>query len=261
MALNLTLLTTDKIDFGSPSGLDDVEPITIAMWCKVATHSKNSTARLFSKAQYSAEIRHNAGNTWGILFFRVYSTTNGLANSPDDTIVPDTWQFFAFTMPAPGSSPRIFAGDLNTLVAEVPSYKTQTDPVGTLTSDASSSLIYGNRSGQVDATPGDHAWFGIYDSVLTLGQLQALQFATAKQTSSCILNTHFGFNGTGTQQDWSGKSHTATTTGAVVADHVPIGPQYGYDFMPAFAVIAAVGRVGNIIGRGGLVGPSGAIIG
>jgi len=67
-----------------------------------------------------------------------------------------------------------------------------------------------------------------FDRALSLGEIRSLQFHP-RVLSGCVLYSHYGFNGTGTQPDWSGKGNSGTVTGATVSNHVPLGSPFGFD--------------------------------
>jgi hypothetical protein len=63
----------------------------------------------------------------------------------------------------------------------------------------------------------------VVNTRLTLGQMKAQQFAPHVIPGS-VLYTRLGWNGTGTQADWSGGQNNCTVTGATVGNDVPIMP-------------------------------------
>ena len=73
---------------------------------------------------------------------------------------------------------------------------------------------------------------------MPLAQMQALQF-NLHPTTNTLLLSHYGYNGTGTQPDWSGNGHNGTVTGATVADHVPMPPAFPYGDDDVTELIAA----------------------
>jgi len=64
---------------------------------------------------------------------------------------------------------------------------------------------------------------------LTLGELQQLQFAPLGACNVTNTELLFEYHGTGTQADYSGNGSNGTVTSATVADHVGLGPSFGFD--------------------------------
>jgi hypothetical protein len=139
--------------------------------------------------------------------------------------VQNTWNYVGFTFDIAGSANeviQIYKGNLTTVAAEI-SYAYRTDGSGTLNSDAAANFSIGNASGYGAAWPGTIAWFAHWNRVLTLAEVVEQQF-NPHVTSGCVLFMHLGYNGTGTQPDWSGNGNNGTVTSATVSDHVPLGP-------------------------------------
>ena len=85
---------------------------------------------------------------------------------------------------------------------------------------------------------GRMGFFHVISSELTLNQIIAQQYRPHVRSDSQVF-MHLGFNGTGTQPDLTGKGNNGTVTGAVVADHVPLGPPFGFDIPWAPVAVAA----------------------
>lgn len=128
---------------------------------------------------------------------------------------------------------KLFIGDLSNNAAEPSSYTSQVAGSGGGTSSNVSYTI-GNFS---DSRPfvGRIAMVAVYSGAKTEQEIVAQQWAAYPLHSGCLYFCQFGWNGTGTQPDWSGNQDNGTVTGATVADHVPLGffsPPKANDFGP-----------------------------
>lgn len=163
-------------------------------------------------------------NTVSVAWFMevLRATTNAHIDITDANLFPDTgWTFLAHTY-SEGNGCKIYRGNLTTVPAEV-SYVTQTVGVGNTTAN-SGDLWVGNRSA-AGALSVDHniAVFMLFNTELTLGDIRR-QWMWPHMDTGCIVFQHLGFNGTGTQTDWSGAGNSGAVTGATVGDHVPLMP-------------------------------------
>lgn len=281
MALSFSGNDGDRVACGSDASLDNLATMTCLAWINTTAflQSNNWFPKIVTKRTDGVSGNWTLGignNTFGgapvlaLITDRAYDTTTMVAESVDNTLVAGKWQFVGFTDGGAGVNPKLLAGDLTTLCVE-PSYRAAvTAPAGALTSDAAANVLIGNRD---RATPSDSmsgaiAWAGIYSADLSVAECQAIQFRTAKHLSTNVLNMHLGYNGTGTQPDWSGSGNNGTVTGATVADHVPLGPQWGFEGAVPYEVAAASGRImsslanaGGLAAAGGMAGQGGGLAG
>lgn len=144
------------------------------------------------------------------------------------------WIFVAFqwNTSAANSSQRMFIGDRNLPAAEPSAYVTQTVGVGTIGS-GSGAFRMGNGAVTSREFHGIVGWCGIWEQYLTTGQIIEQQFRP-HVTPNCLLFTHYGWNGTSTQTDWSGNANGGAVTSATVARHVPLRPQFGSASRPSY---------------------------
>ena len=91
--------------------------------------------------------------------------------------------------------------------------------------------------------------------MLSLAEITQHWMRSQNHANSKVL-MHVGYNGTGTQADWSGHGNSGTVTGATVSAHVPLGPQFGFDPEAAnqadFMRQILAGRRASLAGPGGL---------
>ncbi len=173
---------------------------------------------------------------WQVARTRAGALCQGTAAS-DGPIANNEWAFVAGTWDTGGvaGDQRLFHGTLTKLVTELPSYDTQTAGSSSV-DDITGDTLY---SGDMPLAPaqfehgydGIIACFGIIDGVLlTEAQLRAIQFRRGNNfTTQHLIYSELGYNGIGTQADWSGNAHNGTVTAAVVSDHVALPPAFGFN--------------------------------
>lgn len=162
-------------------------------------------------------------------------------NSAD--ITADKWWFVGATMDqgaAAGAKVVFYVGDLNTL-ATARTNGTTTDVSSGYVSNNGATFYVGDNGSDSTAHAMRMGTLMFFPSVvLTQAAFQRLQFRMMPPVgSTCKLFTHYGFAGTGTQADWTGNGNNGSVTGAAVADHVPLGPPFGFAIHNPYAVTAA----------------------
>lgn len=231
-ALTFGAATTDVVNHGSDASLDNLNPFTWAAWIFPTTLT--NARIILSKATAGSVGKQFAVNgTAGDVSVRVNRPTDTVYITNDTPLATTSkWYFIAATFDSAGAAGQvvnIYVGDLTTSLAER-AYGTATDGSGTPDAEETVSFAAGNLTPATPATPlqGRIAWAGVWNRGLSLGELQQQQFRPHK-TSGNVLFTHYGFNGTGTQPDWSGTGNSGTVTGATQSDHVPLGAPFGTD--------------------------------
>ena len=222
-AVNVTDSSSDRIDLGSPASLDDLSAYTILLWVKPSTLTQ--VTRLSTKepgAGGNHVFRLGSGAANDELFFvRTRATTTTVYETDNSNLTTGKWWFIALVWDdAQTPEVRIYVGDLNTLATER-TYTTSTDGSGALTTDAADPWQIGNRNGGSDALGGDYAFYAIFNTMLTTGQIHAQQFRPHKTASSLVLSLP-GFDGTSTAVDLSGNGLNGTMSGVTNADHAPL---------------------------------------
>lgn len=222
--------TTDEVIYGSAASLDDLTTPSFLAWIK-PTNNSNSFRNWGGKGTNLDFFRRGVDGT-RLAVQRVYSGTDPIVEIATGNMTTG-WNFVAFTMDWAVSN-KAYWGDLSTVVSDKSANAALS--TGTLTSDAASNFTLGSNqgAGANAAAPYNIAWFGVWNRILTLGELKDQQYRP-HVTSGCVLFTHLGFNGTTSCPDWSGKvNNGATVTGATQAAHVPLGRPFfrGEDYSP-----------------------------
>lgn len=252
MALHVdSSVANQYIDCGSAAAIDDWTSFTLLSWCRATTLAADGDLRrigIKSSTTGNAKDLHHAwlsalGIPQDCLRWRINrATTAANAESVANTVVQNEWMFVVGTY-SEADGPRIYKGTLTALATEV-SYNVRTVGIGGTNSDADGSLRWGQRVvTPLSATTGlvgDIAT-GLYiNRILSLAEIQSLQFRFLDymRFTEAKAAYIFGYNGTGTQPDLSGNGNAGTVTGATVADHVPLGPFFGWDAPRRYAVVA-----------------------
>lgn len=223
-ALLMTAAGTDKVDHGSAASLDDLSAISVCVWIRPTTLTATNSPTIWSKDQsaggYVTYWRMNDAS--GNMRFRVQTSggVSGAVASTSNPLAVNVWSFACVSQAAAGvaSNMRMYHGGLSTSITEV-SGSPGSDLTVAKAADASTSMLIGGFS-TAGSFSGRVAWAGVWNRVLTLGEMQTQQFQP-RITSGCVLFSYYGFNGTGTQADRSDSSNNGTVTGSAVADHVP----------------------------------------
>lgn len=235
MALTFGGATSDRVDIAGSASLNDLSTFTLLAWVYPTT---------LTGARQVCSFRRDASGTSGMQF-RIAGTTTEMtlrvnqattsANYATNSgaIALNTWCYLAATYDNNGGSPliKIYHGRLSSLVVEG-TYGTTTAGSGARTAEAGGTHMWGNRV--ITTTNFDSAWPGriafgqFYNRVLSLGELSLLQYSPTV-LSGCVNYIHLGFNGTGTQPDWSGNGNSGTITGATLTpDHVPLRAPFAF---------------------------------
>lgn len=230
MALTFGANTSDRVDFGTGTSIDGFTANTFLSWFFPTTISANKrfATKETSAAGFEKEwTLRSTGQIDSLYNFSGADATARSANSAGNILTVNKWWFVAMTLDQ-FFGPRLYLGDLSTSAYET-AYAAQTSGTGTIADDSTANFVLGNGTGTVTFAPiGRIAWFSYHNAQLSLAEIRLQQFRP-HVVASTKLFCHLGFNGTGTQPDWSGNGNAGTVTGATVSAHVPLGPLYGFD--------------------------------
>ncbi len=241
MSLLFSNGSTNHVNFGNDATLNDLTAFTWFTWLY---HTASTNGRLIMAKKPGIKIIRHGGSGSYRLSARVNrATTNTEVDTVNNTYSLNVWQFLAFKYDESGGSRattiNILTGDLSTPATEI-GYVYTEQGAGSTVVDAADPLVVGNISTSGSAGfPGRIAIVGVIPSYLTDNQIVTLQWTTKNALGyGAVLYSHLGFNGTGTQPDWSGNGNSGTVTGATVADHVPLSPSFGFDEYMSYIIAA-----------------------
>lgn len=215
----------ERIDVAAASSVNSLDAMTIVMWEYATSISGGTAQNLMSKGPNNSQwlFFRPGADINDLSFFHDRATTDTLVRSSVSLFASNAWRFIAAT-DENNVAPRLYWGSLTQAVAEVSSYNLQMTGVGSPADDSANGIRVGvnqTSSGQNNAKS-RFAYIQIYNRRLSLGELESLQWRM-RALSGCVLFLVPGYNGTGTQTDYSGNgNHGTIVSTASVADHVPI---------------------------------------
>lgn len=221
MALQLTGGDSDRISHGSGASIDNFSELSFLLWAYISSIPPN-VRRFFFKSPTDFEKELSLGSTGQVSTAMDTDGTDVQAtseNSAGNIVTANSWWFIALTVSS-GLVPRLYLGTLSAPVYEV-AYASQTAGTGSPVSDAAGDLVVGNVRTLNRSTAMHAAYASYWNRALSLGELAQQQYRPTPG-NGCRMFSVYGYNGTGTQPDYSGNGNHGTVTGATVADHVPI---------------------------------------
>src|SRR3990167_4230892 len=234
MALSFGSWTTNKVNVGSNSVLDNPAVGTLFAWAYPTSFVANAGFYGKGAGLFSRNPTFTLSGTAGAISFIINRASTHLTIiSGSSFLSTNLWQCVTAVWNVNGvnGDQRLYVGNLTTAIAEVGSYANQAVGLGTPVDRSADDAAIGNRDATAsNGFSGFLALIAIWDRVLSLDELVSIQFRP-RVTNGCVGFWCLGYNGTGTQPDWSGNANNGTVTGATVADHVPIpfrrsGPLY-----------------------------------
>ncbi len=221
---------SDRVDCGSDSSLENLDPVTYMIWQNL-NEVKANNRWFIGKEVTIADNKigmSNAGiGEW--TFNREFSTTRHRRITNDASLALNTWQCLGAVMDS--ASPEnsgLWSGLLTANMVES-TYGSSQDPEGTIVTDAGSVLLIGNEpTSTTFAIPGTIAVVAVIARALTTAEQIDWQW-NPRPVADTKLFMQVGYGGVGTQADLSGFGNNGTVTGALVATHVPLSPPFGYD--------------------------------
>ena len=207
---------TDVINHGSASGLDNLATWTALFWAKPTALG---TDDFWLGLKVQGRINTGFGDGSIVSVGRSRATVSDGRDSVTGVLVVNVENFLAVTYDS-GATPRfhIYRGDRTTAPAEV-SYGFTQNGSGALVDDSASNLLVGNDGTR--SFQGNMSKFMFCNSTFALGQIRQ-QWMRFVPVAGCQIYSEYGFNGTGTQPDWSGNLNTGAVTAATVGDHAPL---------------------------------------
>lgn len=227
-ALNFVDNSNDAVDHGPDPTINNLAQGTILLWVNLDNAAANFR-KLFGKNSGGVNaprcVRVSGGN-WQLIIGR--ATSNQIVEMPKASLSPGSWQFMAWTWDITNGGPKSYIGDLNTIVSEVTTGAS--DGSGAQSDDSSQPWSVGafDTAARQFAMGMKVAMFAIIDTDLPIAAIRKFQYRMFPTNTTKVFS-HYGFNGTSTQPDWSGNGNSGTVTGATLADHAPLAPPFGFD--------------------------------
>ena len=222
-ALSFTDGSSNNVNYGSGSSLDNLHEHTLIMWLYV--RSLTASNRIVASKEVNSATTFD--KQWQIRSsgqldtFMNTSGTDATARSntgAGNVVYAGQWFYIVFSMSS-SMVPRLYLGTATTTVKEV-SYVTQTTGTGSPTDESASNFILGNNQLLARAGNFDIAYVQYINRELSLGELRSLQYRPRFVTGTRLLSFP-GFNRTGTQTDYSGFGNSGTVTGATLSLPTP----------------------------------------
>lgn len=228
--------STDRLDCGSGSSLDNIAAGTILAWLKITSLSATNYGGISSKSATDYSILKewdisDSTNLGRPVFEIDRATTNLQVKSSQ---IPATGQpiFVGYSWNTAGTNTdqHIYYGTSTANVIE-PSYVQQVVGSGTVQDDSAQSWGIGNMAGGTVFDGGGVRtiyWVGVWNRQLSLAEIQAQQYHPHNTGSNeNVLMVYLGWNGTGTQGDMTGNGNNCTVTGATQGTGYPTGGIFG----------------------------------
>ena len=223
MSLVFGAAATDEVALAA--GLNNQHTFTILMWHYPTTRTNG---RYFSYKGASADKGVFWSNVGNGPHLGVARATLAASAESSKTYTLNQWWYNAFTYDE-SDGPRIFSGDLATLASEDSSVATF--PVvgtGASSDDSGAGWRFGGAAVLSRAYQGRIAIFAHYRRRFSLAEIIASQFLP-RTDADCDIFIEAGWNGTGTQPNWTtlGAGINGTVAGATVGPHVPLASPFG----------------------------------
>jgi hypothetical protein len=242
MALTFGAASSDRVNITNLGGIASNNPFSWCIWlyCTTRTNNRFIIAKN-STSQRAFRFNGTGANLGNVELIVARSVTASSYITNDTPLTANSWLCFVITYDSSASAGQlihIYHGSASAALVES-TYGTSTDGSGTIPSD--NAMVLGNNSGAASAFQGRIAYIAQFNRVLSLTEGISWQFFP-RVMSGCVLFTPIGFNGTGSQIDYSGVQNNGTVTGASLT---PDGPPVRNPFFfgpAAFAyVVAAAG--------------------
>jgi len=211
---------TDRINFGSPSNLDNLSEITVSAIIKVDSFNHLGDGlypRIISKEPgwvFSVTfVSGGPGSIQSLSFGVPYNTTfllregqNNQLNNSDVFAVCATWN---------GGTTASTAIKLYVNGAEMASYNFEQNAVGTRTDDSASNVVVGNRNATDRNFNGLISEVGVWDAVLTASEIASLG---KRMKPSRVRPQNLKFYAPSIREAIDLRGLTGTVTGTTVAN-------------------------------------------
>ena len=234
MALSFTGSSNDRVDTPDAAAVNDFDPWSF--WCWGKTASFVTGLYLFSKGDFTGsgfKIFDIDAPTTALYCEHSRATANCIRSAAHG-MSTNAWQFMAARFSA-SNGIDILVGDLTTDAVELTG---GTDTVGSGTPEGDTPCDRGftvGNSSTLDFGFGTRGWngeiaiAGYHNTFLSDGELIAMQWRPQMRSDMRVYWQLGLFGLANPATDWSGSGSVGTQNGTVLADHVPLGPPFGFD--------------------------------
>jgi hypothetical protein len=225
----------EKVNHGSASDIDSIAVGTVLYILRPSV--VNASHHIFRKgiATFSRLIIDSAGH---IEFGKHRTTTNLLIVTSSTPATANVWQAIAASWNLSGANgnQHLYHANLGSAITEQ-AYTTQQVGSGTHDDSASDWNVGCRLDTGAAAFRGEIARQQVWDRQLSLSEINT---AVYEYLSGSLMHSEYGYNGVGTQVDYSGKGHAGTVTGATEAtSHAPVA--LAWDPPSDFMGLAGIG--------------------
>jgi len=236
--------STDKLDLGSDASIDNISSGTLILWGYWPSVA-NLTRAVWSKLGGTQSIIcfRRGGDGTSLRFTYGRSSVNQSVDLSTGSLSANTWLCVCFRWEE-GVHISIYVGSLTSLLVDRSSGATlgsgtHDDSAGILTIGQYADAVTNSDNMQV-------AFAALFNRRLNDDEAILWQFKP-RVLPGCLRFYIPGFSGTGAQPDYAGSGINGTVTGTTVADHVPLGPLFGFN-NDSFdeEVLTSAGLVANV---------------
>lgn len=221
----LTFTSTQYVNVGKPAVINDIAnggTFTITAWVYRTSDGANQIIWAPGGLVGPWLMDDVNGATQGCLRLLVFRATTNSDTFGNALVIPlNTWTFVAGTWDSGASPPgHLYAATAGAIAAEI-AYGTQTAGSGTPKVDNAVNKYIANGNTLSAGFIGTIARVSVHNTVLTLGQIRERQYGMFSDANT-IGWWELGYNGTGTQPDFTGRGTSGTVTGASVGPGAPV---------------------------------------
>lgn len=203
--------TTSRESCGSAAAVDDIFDGggTISAWIYPEGWGEGNFGRVMDKGNTIFFLRNSGSPLRNLTLLKNHSTTNGDWRTATDTISLNSWQHVIVTYndDSTSNNPTFYIDGATS------SIDFETTPSGSASSDASSTIFFGNSSGNNRTWDGQMAYVSLYDREISAVEAIEEMFKPMSFNDSHNLGRP-QWIGSGPDISGAGNSCTATATAA-----------------------------------------------
>lgn len=226
--------TTSLIHLGSPTLLNDMEPMTWATWIYPETTGESNLGRILAKQSGAGNftVWNLSATDTGMTLIVDYLLTDLQVSSTTNSLTLNRWQHVAVTWTGEAEYTGVrFYRDGNLLA-----YSTTQNGLGLRQSDATQPLFIGNRAAADRTFDGQMAHVHVFRRVLDVNEIKEIMQHPGMLASGVVASAvtaglvgYWSLGGMSPNEpDLSGNGHTGTlTTTPFSARNPPVNEAFG----------------------------------